>query len=69
MWDDSEIVLACTDCKIVYFVQILDREGDGVGDAPVAAFCPYCGKKLTVTDALIPPEFERKFNLIRGGKE
>jgi hypothetical protein len=64
---DEDTVLGCLICKIVYLVSVLDHER--VGDAPTAAFCPFCGQSNDVTDASLVPIPPHKFGVIPGGKK
>jgi hypothetical protein len=64
--EEEDIVLACTTCRVVYVVALLDQS-ERVLQVP--GFCPFCGNKYHVTDALLTTLSERRLELIPGGKK
>jgi len=66
--EEEDIVLACTACRVVYVVAVIDQ-AEGVLKQQVPAFCPFCGNRYNVTDALLTALPKRGLELITGGKK
>jgi len=65
--EEEDIVLACTACKMVYLVAVLDQ-AEGILQPQIPGFCPFCGQRQYLTDAILTTIQQRGLKLIPGGK-